>query len=70
MKTENGQKPTIGKAKQVNEKKTIETQKKRELNIIHFFLKIKVLFGITLKDKLTQFWMKSFSDILSSSTSS
>lgn len=54
MKTENGQKPTIGKAKQINEKKTIGTQKKRELNITHFFfLKIKVLFGITLKDKLT-----------------
>lgn len=37
MKTENGQKSTIGKAEQVNEKKTKGTQKKRELNIIHFF---------------------------------
>lgn len=70
MKTENGQKSTIGKTKQVNKKKTKGTQKKRELNIFHFFLRIKVLFDITLKDKLTQFWRKSFSDVLYSSTSS
>lgn len=62
MKTENGQKSTIGRAKQGHEKK-------RELSIIHFFLKIKVLFSIALKDKLKQFGMKSFSAVLETSTS-